>query len=397
MTKMAIINARIFTMAGPALAKGTVLWEGSKITGVGAEMDIPAGYEVHDLQGKTVVPGFIDAHTHLGIYEEIFPEGDDLNEMTEPVTPEMRALDAVNPYDLAFRDAVCGGITTVMTGPGSANVVSGTSLIMKTAGDHLDEMVLIPQAGLKVAFGENPKRVYADQKKMPTTRMAIAAMLRQALMDAQDYQAKKVKAKKDDEVVERDLGLENILLVLQRQIPLRAHSHRADDIATALRIAEEFQVDLIIEHGTEAQKINTQLKNRQIPVIVGPTLTNRAKVELAELTWQTAVLLNEAGILVALTTDHSVTPIQYLPLCAAMAVKNGMDEEEALKAITINPARILGLAHRLGSLEAGKDADLVVLDGHPLDWRTKVEQVYINGQVVYNRHGDTPAEAVVVY
>jgi len=368
-----------------------LLWEDGKIIGVGQELAVPAGALVQDLGGKTVVPGFIDAHTHLGIYEEIYPEGDDLNEMTEPVTPEMRALDAVNPYDIAFQDAVRGGITTVMTGPGSANVISGTSLVMKTAGRYLDEMVILPQAGLKVAFGENPKRVYAEQKKMPTSRMAIAALLRQALTDAQDYLAKKEKAFKDKEVFERDLGMENLLLVLQRQIPLRAHAHRADDIATAIRIAEEFQVDLVIEHGTEAQKLIPQLKARQIPVIVGPTLTNRAKVELAELTWQTAVLLNQAGILVALTTDHSVTPIQYLPLCAAMAVKNGMDEEEALKAITINPARILGLADRLGSLEAGKDADLVVLNGHPLDWRSKVEQVYINGQEVYNRLKDTSA------
>lgn len=387
MTKQAIINARIITMAGPALEKGMIVWEDRRILGVGEELAIPGDAVVRDLSGKTVTPGFIDAHTHLGIYEEIYAEGDDLNEMTEPVTPEMRALDAVNPYDLAFHDAVRGGITAVMTGPGSANVISGTSLVMKTAGKTLDEMVLLPQAGLKIAFGENPKRVYGEQKKMPGTRMAIAALLRQALMDAEDYRAKKAKACKNGEVVERDLGLENILLVLERKMPLRAHAHRADDIATALRIAEEFGVDLVVEHGTEAQKLIPQLLKGNIPVVVGPTLTGRSKVEMAGLNWQTAKTLNESGVLVALTTDHSVTPIQYLPLCAALAVKNGMEEEAALRAITINPARILRLEERLGSLEAGKDADLVVFSGHPFDWRTQVEQVYINGQEVYNYSG----------
>ena len=384
MTKQAIINARIISMAGPILEKGMLLWEDSKILALGEELVIPPGTVVNDVNGKTVVPGFIDAHTHLGIYEEIFPEGDDLNEIAEPITPQLRALDAVNPYDIAFRDAVSGGVTTVMTGPGSANVISGTSLVMKTAGKTLDDMVLIQQAGLKIAFGENPKRVYSEQKKMPGTRMAIAALLRQALMDAEDYRAKKEKAIKDSGVAERDLGLENILLVLERKIPLRAHAHRADDIATALRIAEEFQVDLVLEHGTEAQKLIPQLLAKQIPVVVGPTLIGRSKVELAELSWQTAILLNQSGVLVALTTDHSVIPIQYLPLCASLAVRNGMGEDAALRAITINPARILGLDDRIGSLEAGKDADLVILTGHPLDWQTKVAQVYINGQEVYN-------------
>lgn len=383
MTAEAIINAQIIPVVGETFDRGTLIWENQKIRAVGKDIPLPAGIIVHDLQGKTVVPGFIDAHTHLGIYEEIFAEGDDTNEATEPVTPELRALDAVNPFDIAFKDALSGGITTVMSGPGSANVICGLNLVMKTAGRSLEEMVINSQAGMKVAFGENPKKVYGDQKKMPCTRMAIAALLRQALTDAENYREKKKKALENGEAFEKDLGMENLLLVLDRKIPLTAHAHRADDIATALRIAKEFNVELIAIHGTEGHKLISQLQEQKIPVVVGPTLSNRSKVELAEQNWQTAKLLQEAGVLIALTTDHSVIPIQYLPLCASLAVKNGLSEEAALQAITINPARILGLEDRIGSLENGKDADFVILDGHPFDWRSKVEQVYINGQEVY--------------
>lgn len=384
MEKTALVNGKIYTISGKTLDRASLLWEGERILAVGEKLELPPGTQIIDLEGRTVLPGFIDAHTHLGILEEIYQvEGDDLNEIGEPVTPELRALDAVNPYDLAFKDAVSGGITTVMTGPGSANVISGTGLIMKTAGTNLQEMVLVSQAGLKVAFGENPKRVHGEQKKMPLTRMGIAALLRQALIDAQDYLAKIEKSKKDEEVVERDLGLENLVQVIKGQMPLRAHAHRADDIVTALRIAGEFGLEIILEHGTEAHKVVPELLARQVPVVFGPTLTSRSKVELAELSWKTAAILSQAGILLALTTDHSVTPIQYLPLCAALAVRHGMEEEEALKAITINPARILKLHHRLGSLEAGKDADLVVMSGHPLDWRTRIERVYVNGIIAF--------------
>mgnify|MGYP005849909823 CR=1 FL=1 len=383
--KTALVNGRIYTMTGDIWEKGAILWQNGKILAVGPDVAIPSDARVVDARGKTVLPGFIDAHTHIGILEEIYAfEGDDLNEMTEPVTPELRALDAVNPYDLAFQDAVQGGVTTVMTGPGSANVIGGTSLVLKTHGKTLEEMVLVPQAGLKVAFGENPKRVYSEQKKMPSTRMAIAALLRQTLTDGQDYLAKKAKAQKENDVFERDLGMENVSLVLRKKMPLRAHAHRADDIMTAIRIAEEFGVEIVIEHGTEAHKIAEEIVKRRIPVVVGPSFANRAKVELAEITWQTAAVLHKAGGLVAITTDHSVTPIQYLPLCAALAVKYGMPEEEALKAITINPAKILKLDERIGSLEIGKDADLVVMSGDPLDWRTRVEAVFINGKNVYS-------------
>jgi len=402
--KTILSNGRIYTMAGQVWEKGTIILEGKTIKAVGegnsllqaAKIDLATGagsekeidteteIEVIDLEGKTVLPGFIDAHTHLGILEEIFQDdGDDLNEFTEPVTPELRALDAVNPLDLGFRDAVSGGITTVMTGPGSANVIGGTNLVMKTAGGSFAEKLLVAQAGLKAAFGENPKRVFNEQKKMPCTRMGIAALLRQALVDTEDYLNKKAKASSSEEVFERDLGMENMALVLQKKIPLRVHAHRADDILTALRIADEFGIEMVLEHGTEAHKVISELQKRQIPVVVGPTLSSRCKVELAEMTWRTAKLLNEAGVLVALTTDHNVLPVQYLPICAALAVKNGMKEEEALRAITINPAKILRLDKRIGSLEAGKDADLVIMSGHPLDWRSRVEKVYIEGKIVY--------------
>ena len=382
----ALVNGRIYTMAGKVWEKGILLLENGQITAVGAEVNIPQEAEVLDLQGKTVLPGFIDAHTHLGILEEIYQEeGDDLNEYTEPITPEMRALDAVNPMDIAFRDAVCGGITTVMTGPGSANVLGGTNLVMKTAGLSFEEMVLLPQAGLKTAFGENPRRVFSEQKKVPCTRMGIAALLRQALTDAQDYQAKKEKGASNGDILERDLGQENLGLVLRKEIPLIIHAHRADDILTALRIVDEYGVEMILVHGTEAHKVISEIQKRNIPVVVGPTLSGRSKVELAETTWQTAAQLNEAGVLVAITTDHSVVPVQYLPLCAALAVRSGMKEEAALEAITINPARILKLEQRIGSLEVGKDADIVVMSGHPLDWRTSVVRVYINGKTVYDK------------
>lgn len=384
MGKRALINARLYTMVNNEVICGTLLWEGEKILAAGKVVDLPAEATVVDLQGKTIVPGFIDAHTHLGILEEIYQtEGDDVNESTEPVTPQMRALDAVNPYDQAFRDAVRGGVTTVMTGPGSSNVVGGTTLIMKTAGENLDKMVLVPQAGLKVAFGENPKRTYGEQKKTPVTRMGIAALLRQSLIDAQVYGAKMEKSLRDGDVVERNLGMETMLRVLNKQMPLRAHAHRADDILTSLRIAQEFELELVIDHGTEAHKLAHELARLHIPVVLGPSFSNRSKVELAEIAWETAARLNELGVLLALTTDHSVTPVQYLPLCAALAVKHGLAEMEALKAITINPARILKLDHRLGSLEAGKDADFLVMSGDPLDWRTRVEQVYINGKLAY--------------
>jgi len=377
---LAITNGRVITMAGEELDKGTVLVKDGKIAAVGRDTEIPEGTEIIDAAGKVVMPGFIDAHSHVGIMEEIFHEGDDGNETSDPVTPHLRVIDGINPEDLGFRDAVLGGVTSVVAAPGSANVIGGEMVAIKTYGKIVDEMVIRAPAGLKVAFGENPKRVYGKQKKAPVTRMATAGLLREALVKAQNYARKLEKGQKDpDRLPERDLQLEVLVKVLKKEIPLRAHAHRADDIVTAIRIAEEFGLDIVIEHCTEGYKIASFLAERKIPAVVGPTVTNRSKVELKDRSVMTPGLLNKAGVRLALMTDHPVIPINYLSLLAALAVKEGMDAQAALEAITIEAARICGIDSRVGSLEVGKDADIIILDGHPLEFETRVEKVLING------------------
>ncbi|WP_088553843.1 amidohydrolase [Calderihabitans maritimus] len=376
---LALVGGTVLTMEGPVYSPGTVLIKDGKICGVGERLPLPPEAEVLDVTGKVVMPGLVEAHCHLGILEEIYRiEGNDLNEISDPVTPHLRALDAVNPEDEGFKDALAAGITTVLTGPGSANVIGGQTLVMKTHGTVVDKMVLRQPAGLKVAFGENPKRVHGEQqKKQPATRMAITALLREQLVKAQNYLKKLSR-----EEGERDLRLEPLVQVLRKEIPLQAHVHRADDIMTALRIAGEFQLDLILVHCTEGHKVVEELARYNVPVIVGPTLTSRSKVELKERTFRTPALLSKAGVKVALMTDHPVIPVQYLPLCAALAVKEGMAEEEALKAITLYPAQILGVAHRVGSIAPGKDADIIVASGSLLDLKSRVEMVLVNGEVV---------------
>ncbi|WP_242841766.1 amidohydrolase [Desulfitibacter alkalitolerans] len=387
---LALTNGRIITVTGPVYEKGTIVADGDKISRVGLTTDvqIPSGSRVLDLAGKTVVPGFIESHCHVGIMEEVYRiEGDDLNETSNPVTPTLRAIDAVYPGDLAFKDALEAGVTTIHTLPGSANVIGGITLIMKTHGLVIDNMAVNPCAGLKVAFGENPKRIYGDQSKMPKTRMATAAMLREQMVKAMSYRDKNQKAKCDpDKKPERDLAMEALGMVLDGTIPLRAHAHRTDDIMTAIRIAEEFKVKIIIEHGTEAHLIADEIADRSIPVVTGPSFTSRAKVELGQRTFETPGILSRRGVKVAIMTDHPVIPINYLPLCAALAVKAGMDYDEALKAITINAAEILGISNRVGSIEEGKDADLVIMDGDPLEIKTKVLEVFINGNSVYQNN-----------
>ncbi|WP_227764688.1 amidohydrolase [Zhaonella formicivorans] len=383
---LAIVNGHVRTMAGPVIKGGRVLIEGSKILAVGGqEIAVPAEAQVIDAAGKEVMPGLIDAHCHLGIMEEIYQiEGDDTNEYSDPVTPHLRAIDAVNPMDAGFRDAVRAGVTAVFTGPGSANVVGGLGLVMHTFGRVVDHMVLKNPAGLKVAFGENPKRVHGEQKKMPMTRMANAALLRENLVAAQNYLAKFGEAAEPGKRPERNLKLEALGLALQGIIPLRAHAHRADDMMTAIRIAEEFGVKLVLEHCTEGHLIADELGEKGVPVVVGPSLTSRAKVELKERSFKTAGVLANQGLTVALMTDHPVIPIEYLPVCAALAVKDGMRAEEALKAITINPAKILGVEGQIGSIEKGKSADIIVVNGSILDLYARVELVIVSGKVIYN-------------
>lgn len=381
---LVIKGGTIYTITQGIIANGMILIENGKILEIGVNLSYPQDSEVIDAAEKVIIPGLIDAHTHLGISEEgTGVEGWDYNEEVDPVTPYLRALDGINTQEMGMQDAVAGGVTTVMVAPGSANIIGGQIAVIKTAGNWIPDMVLRECAGLKIALGENPKRVYGEQKKSPITRMATAGILREYLVKAQNYLARREKAKEHD-LLELDLGLEVLGKVLRREIPLRAHAHRADDILTALRIAQEFQVDLVIEHATEGHKIADILAESKTPAVVGPLMSSRSKVELRDRSDTTPAILNQAGVLVALTTDHPVLPIQFLNIAAGIAVREGMKEEEALKAITINPAQILGVDQRVGSLEKGKDADLVILNGHPLAIQTKVEQVLVNGQVVFS-------------
>lgn len=381
---LAIKDAKLLTITH-GIQNGTVLIDGEgKIVAVG-QVEIPDGTKVIDGKGKVVAPGFIDAHGHAGVYEEgLGFEGSDGNEMVDPVTPHLRALDAINPHEEGILDALKSGVTAMCVLPGSANVIGGQGVVVHLHGNTVEEMIIEEVGGLKIAFGENPKRVYSGQKKSPSTRMATAALLRENLVKATNYMAKLEKAKEDpDKTVERDLKMEVLVRALKREIPVRAHAHRADDIMTALRIAKEFNLDISIEHCTEGHKIIKQLKEAGVWAIVGPTISNRSKVELQELSFDTLKILYEGGIPLAITMDHPVVPVGYMPTAAAYAVKAGLPYEEALKAMTINPAKILGIADRYGSIEEAKMADLVLWSGDPLDIQSKVEKVLIHGEVVH--------------
>ncbi|MFN2364738.1 MAG: amidohydrolase [Halarsenatibacteraceae bacterium] len=382
---LAIKAGKIETMTEAGTLKdGVILIEDGRIKAIGENLEIPEEAEVYDYGEKTVLPGLIDAHTHLGIGEEgIGWEGRDYNEMTSPVTPELRAIDAINPADLGLEDARKSGITSVMIAPGSANVIGGECLAMKTNGKYVDDMIIKNPVGIKAAFGENPKRVYGEQKKSPSTRMAVAAEMRKAFMETEDYIKNKAKKENDeDDSFKRDIQLESLARVINGEMPLKTHAHRADDIMTALRIADEFSIDLTIEHCTEGHKIAERLAEAGVPAIVGPSLTTRSKVEVKDRDFKTAAVLAEAGVKVALMSDHPVIPVDNLMVYAALAVKAGLAREEAYKSVTINPAEILGIEDRVGSLEAGKDADLVVYGGDPLDIAANVEAVYISGEKI---------------
>lgn len=380
---LAITNATLYTITDGVKQGSILIDDEGRIVDVG-DIEVPEGAEVIDASEKVVMPGMIDAHGHAGVYEEGFGwEGSDGNEAVDPLTPQLRALDGINPHDEGIREALQAGVTAMCVLPGSANVIGGQGVIIHMYGNTVEEMI-IGEGGLKVAFGENPKRVYSGQKKSPSTRMATAALLREQFVKAQNYLAKLEKAKSNsDKTPERDLKMEALIRVLKREIPLRAHAHRADDIMTALRIADEFDVDIIIEHCTEGHKIAEELGTRKVRAVIGPTMTNRSKVEVRERDYSTLRTLWEHGVEVAITMDHPVIHVQYLTISAALAVKAGLPKEEALKAVTINPARILGIDDRYGSLEKGKLADIVLWSGDPLDIMSKVEQVFIHGELVY--------------
>lgn len=380
---MVIINGKIFSMEGDAIPCGYVRIQGKEIEEVGAMSSYQEKQKetVLDVNGAWVLPGLIEAHAHIGITEEKWGTiGDDCNEATTPVAAELRAIDAVNPMDPAFHDAIEAGITSVMTGPGSANVVGGQFVFMKTQGRCVDEMLVKHPAAMKVAFGENPKTAYGDQGQFPATRMGTAALLRKTLHQAIEYKRKKERGELESESFE----LEPWLPVLRREIPMKAHAHRADDILTAIRIAKEFEIDITIDHGTEAHLIVDEIKEAGFPVIVGTDLTSRSKLEVQNMNFKTNQILQEAGILIAITTDHPVALIQYLPICAGLAVRYGLPVEEGLKAMTIYPARICRVDDRVGSLKKGKDADLAIFDGNPMETFTKTLYTIIDGQIVYS-------------
>ncbi len=380
---LAIKNAKLYTITD-GIQEGTVLIDDQgKITALG-DVEIPAEAEVIDGTGKVLMPGMIDAHGHAGAYEESLGwEGSDGNETTDPITPHLRVLDAINPHEEGIKETLAGGVTAMCVLPGSANVIGGQGVVVHMHGNTVEEMI-IKEGGLKMAFGENPKRVYSGQKKTPATRMATAAILRENLVKAQNYLAKLEKGEKDpDKAPERDLKMEILVRVLKRELPARAHAHRADDIMTALRIAKEFNLDMVIEHCTEGHKIVEELKEAGVWAIIGPTMTSRSKVELKDRSFETLKTLWEGGVPVTITMDHPVLPAQYLPTAASLAVKAGLPYEEALKAVTINPATLLGMADRYGSIEVGKMADLVLWSGDPLDTQSRVEKVFIHGRVVY--------------
>lgn len=375
---MLLCNGRIFTMSdrNEVYESGYVRIEKGIITETGDMSGVKKirGEEVLDVQGAYVMPGLIDAHCHIGISEEKKGKiGDDCNEVTNPVTPSLRAIDAINPMDAAFHEAIAAGITSVMTGPGSANVIGGQFAFIKTHGRCIDEMIVKAPAAMKAALGENPKVNYGDKNCYPSTRMANAALLRNILQKAREYRPKNGF----------DADMEAMLPVIKREIPMKIHAHRADDILTAIRIAREFEIDITLDHCTEGHLIAEYVKAAGYPAIVGSDLTSKNKIEVQNMSFKTCGILHKAGVLTAITTDHPVTLLQYLPICAGLAVREGLPMEEGFRCITINAAKICRVDDRVGSIEKGKDADIAIFDGNPLQTLTKTLYTIINGKIVY--------------
>ena len=384
---MLIINGTVHTMEGLTIPGGYVDIRGDKIAGTGPMEECPKSWEgeVFDAQGGHIQPGFVDAHCHLGMFgDSTGIEGDDGNEATDPCTPHLRAVDAVNPMDRCFQEAREAGVTTVLTGPGSANPISGQFAALKTNGRWVDAMVLKAPAAMKLALGENPKLTYHERHEAPTTRMATAAIIRENLAKAVEYREKLERAAQDEEEdkPDYDAKLEALLPVIRGELPVHIHAHRADDMATGIRICKEFGLKYVLVHGTEGHLIPDLLAQEGAWVITGPCLTDRSKPELMHQSLETPAILQRFGVKVAICTDHPETPIQYLPLCAAMAVRGGMEPEDALAAITRDAAEIAGISKRVGTLTPGKDADVVVTSGHPFDWNGEIRAVLLNGKRV---------------
>ncbi|GLY51935.1 amidohydrolase [Lentzea sp. NBRC 102530] len=381
---LAITSGYVVPVDGAPIEGGTVLIQDGKIAAVGQNVDIPDGTRTVDANGAWVLPGFVEAHGHIGVHEEAEGwAGQDTNEMTDPVGARMRALDAINPADLGFADALSGGVTTAVIKPGSGNPIGGQTVAIKCWGRTVDEMLVKEPVSVKSALGENPKRVYGDKGKLPSTRQGVAAVIRDQLTKAQDYAAKKAEAEKDGKPFDRDNTMEILGKVLSGELGWCQHAHRADDIATAIRLSEEFGYRLILNHGTEGHLIADVIADKRIPVIIGPLFTSRSKVELRNRGLRNPGILARAGVELAITTDHPVVPIHFLVHQATLAVKEGLDRDTALKSITTNPARIMGLDDRVGSLRPGLDGDVVIWSGDPLDVMSRALNVYVQGREVY--------------
>lgn len=381
----AIINGKIYTMNGNVYEDGMIVFD-KKIIYVGEKTDKFDIDEVFDVLGAVVTPGLIDAHCHVGMFEDSLGfEGDDGNEQSDPTTPHLRAIDAINPFDRSFEDARGAGITCVVTGPGSANPAGGQFAAIKTAGICIDDMILKAPCAIKLALGENPKTVYAEKEDAPLTRMGTMALLREMFIKAKRYAEQLAEYEKDTEENDKpelDMKSEALLGALKREIPVKIHAHRADDICSAIRLGKEFNLDITIEHCSDGDRIAPILERENVPVMLGPTLSDRSKPELKNLSFATYKNLSERGIDVAIITDHPEITIENLSLCAAMAVKNGMDKDLALKGITITAAKNCRIDDRVGSIEIGKDADFAVFTALPTEFEAKCVKTFINGNEV---------------
>jgi imidazolonepropionase-like amidohydrolase len=389
---VAITGGYVVPVDGGPVDGGTVLIRDGKIAAVGAAADVEVadGVTEVDASGCWVLPGFIESHAHVGVHEDGEAwAGNDTNEMTDPNGARFRAMDGINPADVGFVDALSGGVTSSVVKPGSGNPIGGQTVAIKNWGRTVDEMIFRESVSVKSALGENPKRVYGDKGKTPSTRLGVAAVMREAFVAADNYRTKRADTLDKGDPFARDLGLETLVRVLEGELLWDQHTHRADDIATAIRLSEEFGYRLVVNHGTEGHLVADLLAEKNIPVIFGPMFTSRVKVELRNRTMRAAGIMAKAGVKLAITTDHPVVPIHFLVHQATLAVKEGLDRQTALRALTVNPAEILRLEDQVGSLKPGLDGDVVIWSGDPLDVMSRALRVFIRGQEVYSYDEDT--------